>query len=870
MSDVLSDTMNDTLASHYQFFQLDITGQVQGVGFRPYVYQLATEYKLTGVVYNHGQGVTAFIKATQDIIKNFIDELRTNLPPLASIDGVNTSIVNENKVKTFKVLPVSQAVAKQAPSKKAVSQKRQAITLEQLTGFTIAVSKQNAIDTQIASDAATCSACLAELLDSNSRRFRYPFINCTHCGPRYSIIEKLPYDRPFTTMKHFPMCSSCQCEYEAVSDRRFHAQPNACSACGPSLILFKATSQQTVNIVNSLAYSEEDLILKTIALIKQGLIIAIKGLGGYHLVCDANNDRAVKRLRDKKQRKTKPLSIMMATIKALNSVAEISEQAEKYLSSSSAPITLVKKKPNKQAEQLELLAPNMNSFGVMLPYTPLHHLLFQKQDDSGNYHTDESLCLVMTSANVRGAPLIYQEQELHQLASLSDYILSHNREIARRIDDSIVNCLNTADKDNTENDAIVIRRARGMAPKAINLNIDSTTSNKSTLAVGGFLKNSICLTKGNKAYLSQYIGDLSNPDNCRYLQQSVEQLMEMLQIKPAQVACDLHPDFYSSQFAQHFAQQHDIPLVKIQHHHAHCAAIACEHQLNEPYLGLSLDGVGLGNDGNAWGGECLFIEQGQAQRLAHFKNISLPGADIAAKQPWRIATAFLMKHNLAALAESKFSKHQAYDLVKQMFTKQINCPTTSSAGRLFDLAAALLGLCDVNSFEAEAAMLLESAAASGQVITSEKLFTIIHTDTQTHSENGKTDAMNQLDFTPLLLALPHMNTCDGAATFHEQLALGLSEWLVTITNNTEFDDCKKVVLSGGCFLNAHLTASVKKMLTGQGFIVFTAKQISPNDSSLALGQAWVAIEQLTKHEQNNVLTNQSSNNTNQEGDVVCA
>lgn len=842
--------MSESLTNQYQFFQLDITGQVQGVGFRPYVYQLATEYKLTGVVYNHGQGVTAFIKATKDIIKIFIDELRTNLPPLANIEEVNTSIVNENKVKTFKVLPVSQAPVKQVKSKKIASKEKLAITLEQLTGFTIAASKHNAIDTQIASDAATCSACLTELLDSNNKRFRYPFINCTHCGPRYTIIEKLPYDRPFTSMKHFQMCLHCQSEYDSVNDRRFHAQPNACPACGPALILFKATHQKTVNIVNSLDCSEEDLILKTIALLKQGKIIAIKGLGGYHLVCDANNDRAVKRLRDKKQRKTKPLSIMMANIKALNSIVEISEQAEKYLSSISAPITLVKKKRNKQAEQLELLAPNMNSFGVMLPYSPLHHLLFQQQDENGSFHTDESLCLVMTSANVRGAPLIYNEQELHQLASLSDYILSHNREITRRIDDSIVNCLST---NAAQDHAIVIRRARGMAPQAINLNIDSTTSNKSTLAVGGFLKNSICLTKGNKAYLSQYIGDLSNPDNCRYLQQSVEQLMEMLQIQPEQVACDLHPDFYSSQFAQHFAQQHNIPLVKIQHHHAHCAAIACEYQLSEPYLGLSLDGVGLGNDGNSWGGECLFIEQGNAQRLAHFKNISLPGADVASKQPWRIATAFLMKHDLTALADDKFSKHQAYNLVKQMITKQINCPTTSSAGRLFDLAAALLGLCDVNSFEAEAAMLLESAAASGQVITSEKLFSIIDNDTQT-------DPINQLDFTPLLLALPQMNAEDGAATFHQQLALGLSDWLVTITKKTKYYECKNVVLSGGCFLNALLTVSVQKMLIGQGFKVFTAKKISPNDSSLALGQAWVALE----------LLDNSDQNTNQKEDVVCA
>ena len=868
MSDVVNNALCDAVTHSCQFFQIDISGQVQGVGFRPYLYQLAMDYQLTGVVYNHGQGVTAFIKATTTIIKDFIGELRANLPPLASIDEVRTCLVDQEKVKTFKVLPVFQGVDKRPPSTH-----KQAVTLEQLTGFSIAISKQNAIDTEIASDAATCSACVAELLDNNNRRFRYPFINCTHCGPRYSIIEKLPYDRSFTSMQRFPMCPACQGEYDSVDDRRFHAQPNACSVCGPALILFKSTGQETVNIENSGDYPEQDIILQTIKLIKQGKVIAIKGVGGYHLVCDANNHEAVQRLRDKKQRKTKPLSLMMANLDALEQIAEISKQAAKYLTSSSAPITLVKKKENKQAEQLELLAPNMNSFGVMLPYSPLHHLLFQQQDEQGNYYTDESLCLVMTSANLRGAPLIYQEQELHQLASLSDYILSHNREIVRRIDDSIVNCLKSDQQDGIvqeTNEAVIIRRARGMAPKAINLTVKPTEVVKSTLAVGGFLKNSICLTKGNKAYLSQYIGDLSNPDNCRYLQQSVEQFMSMLQIKPEQVVCDLHPDFYSSQFAKNFADQHQIPLIKVQHHHAHCAAIACEHQLNEPYLGLSLDGVGLGNDGNAWGGECLFIEYGQAQRLAHFKNILLPGADIAAKQPWRIATAFLMQQNLTTSADEKFAKHQAYDLVKQMITKQINCPTTSSAGRLFDLAAALLGLCDINSFEAEAAMLLESAATKGQALMSEKLFTITSPQTQ---QTKKSSMENQLDFTPLLLALPKMNASDGAATFHQQVALGISEWLVTLTENTTMSQCKNVVLSGGCFLNVHLTALLKQRLIAQGFNVFTAKNISPNDSSLALGQAWAAIEPWLNKEQSFSLMskeNNNNNNTNHQGDLICA
>jgi len=850
----VGNTLNSSLAKHCQFFQIDITGQVQGVGFRPYVYLLATNYEFTGTVYNHGQGVTAFFKTTKAKIKKFTDELRCNLPPLASIETLKTSTLSDDKVKTLKVTPASTT---------------KEIALEHLVGFTIAQSKQGEIDTQIASDAATCAECLAELLDSNNGRFRYPFINCTHCGPRYSIIEKLPYDRPATTMKHFTMCQSCQREYDSASDRRFHAQPNACSECGPSLTLFKTMKQQKVEVLNPLDCCNQDLILKTIELIKQGEIIAIKGLGGYHLVCDANNDKAVKCLRAKKQRETKPLSLMMANVDALSNIVEISEQAEKHLTSSSAPITLVKRKNNIQAKQLDRLAPNINNFGVMLPYTPLHHLLFQQQDNSGNYHIDESLCLVMTSANLRGAPLIYQEQELHLLASLSDYVLSHNREISRRIDDSIVNCVNTRDSENGD---IIIRRARGMAPKAINLSVDPTKYNKSTLAVGGFLKNSICLTKGNKAYLSQYIGDLGNPDNCRYLQQSVQHLMDMLQIKPEQVACDLHPDFYSSLFAKNFAQQHNIPLIEVQHHHAHSAAIACEYQLNEPYFALSLDGVGLGNDGNAWGGECLFIEQGYFKRLAHFKNLSLPGADIAAKQPWRIATAFLIQHNLVELAEKKFSNQQGFCLVKQMITKQINCPTTSSVGRLFDLAAALLGLCDINSFEAEAAMLLESAAENGTVVNTDKLFTIANPIA--NKKDGNSYSLNQLDFTELLLALPAMKPCDGAATFHYQLALGLIEWLDFLAKESEKvkgqSECNNVVLSGGCFLNAHLTTTVKKMLSERNFNVFTAKQVSPNDSSLALGQARIAIEQLAQNEKEPNAKIQQNIDINQKGDAVCA
>lgn len=746
-------------------FHITVTGQVQGVGFRPHVYKIATKLNLVGTVHNDGQGVKITLEASQAQLQIFIKLMSSTLPRLARIDNIATQLTPHR---------------------------------QRFNCFSIINSQQNTVDTQISPDAATCPECLAELLDKTNRRYRYPFINCTHCGPRYSIIKKLPYDRAFTTMATFFLCEECQQEYNNPHDRRFHAQPNACSNCGSQLTLLDQ-QQQTIEA--------NDLVTETVNLLTAGNIIAIKGLGGYHLVCDAYNTETVARLRKLKQRKTKPLSLMVANLERAEKIAYLPEMAKEYLSSSAAPIVLLKKKDH----QLDDLAPRMSSLGVMLPYTPIHHLLF----NSNNKNSEQSLTLVMTSANLRGQPLIFQD-DFNALLLLADYVLTHNRAINKRCDDSIVNCV--LDEENYQQ-AIVVRRARGMAPIAIDLPV----AGKSTLAVGGHLKNSVCLTKGNKAYLSPYIGDLDNPDNCRYLQETVAHLMDVFQIVPEQVVCDLHPDYYSSQFAEQFAYKHQIPLIKIQHHHAHAAAVACEQKISSPYLALSLDGVGLGDDNSSWGGECLLINDDISERLAHFKPLILPGGDIAAKQPWRLACAFLQQNNLNAIAQDIFSDESGFNIVSQMIKGNSHCLLTNSVGRLFDLAAALLGLTNHNSFEAEAAMLLESACNYGTVRIIEPLFNI--------------NDDNQLDFTALLLALVKMNSDDGAATFHYQLVYGLTAWLLKLTaNNT-----KNVVLTGGCFLNQKLTSALRSSLMTHGFIVHFALNIPPNDSALALGQAWAVL-----------------------------
>ncbi|WP_421869319.1 carbamoyltransferase HypF [Motiliproteus sp.] len=774
--------------------RLRIGGEVQGVGFRPHVYQLATRLKLPGRVLNDGAGVLVDLLCTAEQLAQFSEQLKRDLPPLASIDQFERQPLADLDNQ------IEQSL-RQRP-------------------FYIDHSGAGPVQTQVAPDAATCPDCLSELFDPNDRRYRYPFINCTHCGPRYSIIRQLPYDRPATSMAKFELCSCCADEYADPQHRRFHAQPNACPDCGPQLWLADSEGQRS---------SVSDPIEAAVERLQQGQILAIKGIGGFHLACDADNPAAVERLRQRKHRPSKPLAVMVASPASLESLVSFEPEQLAALRSAQAPILLLAQKPDNGLP--DAIAPGLNQLGVMLPYTPIQHLLFH-QAAGRPAGTDwlkqpQSLRLVMTSANASGRPLVYRNDEaLTQLRGIADCLLLHDRDIQMRCDDAVVNGLPGLDSV-TGGRSTVVRRGRGMAPKVVRL----PCSGPSTLALGGFFKNSICVAQGDKAYLSQYIGDLDNPDNCRYLEQTLDHLCALFQIKPEQVACDRHPDFYSSQFAQRLANERRLPLIEVQHHHAHAAAVAAEHHLNQPYLALTLDGLGLGDDGTLWGGELLRIERGKMTRLGAFKPLSLPGGDRAAREPWRIGLGFLIEQGQDQLARQRYGDRPGYEVLTQMVRNRSHCPQTSSAGRLFDAAASLSGLCDLNSYEAEAAMRLESTAREAQSVP---------VDGSTRQHYFQIDADNRLDFSPLLLALPQRDPAEAADLFHRVLIQALSQWVVQAQAQTGIDT---VVLSGGCLLNRILSSGLQQALASvEGLRCYGAEQLPPNDSGLALGQAWVAIE----------------------------
>ena len=835
------------------FHQLRIEGEVQGVGFRPHVYQVASELQLKGRVFNDGTGVLVEFASDQVSVDFFIDQLNKSLPPLACIDNISC-----------------QRLEYKDPFDLAVP-------------FYIDNSVAGPVTTQVPPDAATCDHCLEDLFSPINRRYRYPFVNCTHCGPRYSIIKKLPYDRPNTTMAKFVLCHSCQQEYEAPSDRRFHAQPNACPECGPDLWLSDSLGRKIAC---------DDPIEETLERVRNGDIVAIKGIGGYHLVCDADNQYAVQKLRERKHRFSKPLAVMAANLQSLKSIVKLNNTAIKCLQSSAAPVVLLpkqelqkqdipkqklqkqdipKREPQRRDQdeitegetgrsvvpELPDIAPELQQLGVILPYTPIHYLLFHQAAGcpagTGWLQHPQSLRLVMTSANASGRPLVYDNQSaVTELEGIADCLLMHDRDIYMRADDSVVNCVQWGLEEPSK---IVVRRGRGMAPKVVIL----PTSGPQTIAVGGYYKNNVCVTKGNRAYVSQYIGDLDNPDNCRYLEETISHLCELFDIDVEQVACDLHPDFYSSRFAQNLAAQKQIPLISVQHHHAHAAAVAAEHRVQGRYLALTLDGLGVGCDGELWGGELLSVDSGYMTRLGHFTPLALPGGDKASREPWRLALALLLEQGQTTDALERYGDQPGYSILAQMIEGKINCPLTSSAGRLFDAAASLLGICHHNSFEAEAAMKLESAASlfdRKETSFDRKEARTEHICVNGQSETGlyQLDANLQLNFKPLLLKLSQAELAplpaeQGAALFHQILIEGLTDWCRAAVDKTGID---KIVLSGGCFLNQRLSQGLKTALKKEGLQVFGANRLPPNDSGLAQGQAWVAIEQ-SLSESNNLL-----------------
>ncbi len=761
--------------------QIRVSGQVQGVGFRPFVYRLANELGLAGWVRNDSEGVEIAVEGEQHQVMRLIERLQSEPPSLARVEKVTHDL---------------------------------AATTTGFTGFTIAESRAGKVLTGIAPDMAICPECLTELFDSADRRYRHPFINCIHCGPRYTLTARLPYDRANTSMAKFAQCPTCQQEYDDPATRRFHAQPNACPQCGPKLALFDAQWHPL---------GKDDPLVESVARLRRGEVVAMKGLGGFHLACDARNAASVERLRSGKRREEKPFAVMLLNTASARHYAQFREHDAALLETGERPIVLLRKSPACD-EELHGIAPGLPSIGVMLPYTPLHYLLFHellgRPQGADWLQQPTPFALVMTSANPGGEPLVKDDAEAREsLAGLADAFLTHDRDILHRCDDSVMKWQGKA--------PTFVRRARGYTPRRIKL----AQAGPSVLACGGWLKNTICLTRGDEAFVSQHIGDLDHAGTRAMLDETVDYLIDILDVQPQAVAHDLHPDFYSTHYAQRYAEMHNLPLIAVQHHHAHIAAVCAEHRHTGPVIGLALDGVGLGSDGGAWGGELLQLKGAGFERLGHLAPLTLPGGDRAAREPWRMAAAALFEMNRIDEIARRFPAQGAAMQMADLLQRKLNCVETSSMGRWFDTAAGLLGVSEVQGYEGQAAMLLEGLAEQHGRVAPLTLG-YIHT------------AANDLDFHPLLA---HLADCKdaayGAALFHATVAEGLCGWVQRAAGRSGI---RHVALGGGCFLNKILTQSITDSLTAAGLEVLTAQQLPPNDGAVSFGQAAVALQHLTQ------------------------
>jgi hydrogenase maturation protein HypF len=790
-----------------------VRGAVQGVGFRPFVYRLAHELGLEGWVCNDAQGVSIEVQGAAHRLALFERRLKTDAPPLARVESLEAS-------------PRSAT-------------RRDA-------GFHILASRMGPVGTSIPPDTAPCTDCLSELFDPANRRHRYAFINCTQCGPRYTLTRALPYDRAQTSMAGFAQCPTCLSEYTDPLHRRFHAEPNACPACGPVLQLVDAQGLPTTG----------DPIAATLALLRAGKIVAIKGLGGFHLACDATNARTVALLRERKQREEKPFAVMAAGLASVQRWVHANAAEQALLQCAERPIVLLPMRGDRP-DALVGVAPGLGVLGVMLPSTPIQALLFHeaagRPAGTAWLQVEQALLLVMTSANPGGEPLVTGNAEsLERLQGIADAWLLHDRDIVARCDDSVLRIgasrrppsgadpragsRETGAAERPPGSAAVapqfIRRARGYTPRPIKL----PRPGPPVLATGAWLKNTVCITRGDEAFLSPHIGDLDNAPTCKAMAEIVTHLCAVLDVRPQVVRDGLHPDFFSTRFAAEYAAAHALPTHAVQHHHAHVAAIAAEHGVDGPLLGLALDGTGLGDDGTAWGGELLRVDGASFQRLGHLAPIALPGGDAAAREPWRMAAAALHQLGRGAQIEPRFGAQPAAAAVRQMLARDLRCPRTSSLGRWFDAAAGLLRVREIVAYEGQAPMLLEAlAATAGPVGAGPELGELV-----TLTPDGG------LDLSPLIAQVADLGdagqAAHAAALFHQALADGLARWVLQASDRTGL---RTVALGGGCFLNALLTQLLADSLAGHGLRVLEANQAPPNDGGLALGQAWVAICKLT-------------------------
>ncbi len=758
--------------------QIRIQGIVQGVGFRPHVYRLALEHQICGWVRNQADGVEIEAAGRSADVAAFVTDLGAKAPPLARIVHQEVKDLPYQAATDFRILPSSDSQARVA---------------------------------LISPDVCVCDDCLRELFDPTNRRLRYPFINCTNCGPRYTIIGDIPYDRDQTTMAAFTMCADCHREYHDPGDRRFHAQPNACWRCGPQVWLETAGGERLAE--------RDAAIAMTIDQLSAGAIIAIKGLGGFHLAVPAAQEPAVSRLRDRKVREEKPFAVMFADLAAVQRYCRASDAEMLLLQSRARPIVLLERRQQTlhNSAIAPSVAPGNRLLGAFLPYTPLHHLLFAH---------DRFDALVMTSGNRSDEPIVTDNQESRErLGDIADFFLFHDRDIYLRCDDSVVRTIGSGIRP--------IRRARGFAPAPLFLRESFPT----VLGVGAELKNTICLLRGHEAFVSQHIGDLENQETQHSFEQTIAHLQRILHVQPQLIAHDLHPDYLSSQWA---LQQTHLPRIAVQHHHAHIASVYAERRLSGPILGLALDGTGYGGDGTVWGGEILQVSEDHWQRLGHLRQVPLPGGNMAAREPWRMAVSYLW--SLAPeCVENEFADILARwpgdrcRIILQMLRQGLQSPLTSSCGRLFDAMAALAGIRDVNVYEGQAAIeweqLLEpdQGAYSGGITMTTGLW-----------------VMDPLPMVSQAVADIRAGVRPGliSARFHRGLVALLADTLVQVSDSTGL---RRVALSGGVFQNAYLTEHLESRLRTAGFEIYSHQELPPNDACISLGQAFVAGRWWQRH-----------------------
>lgn len=754
----------------HKALSIRVTGRVQGVGFRPFVYSLAKKFELTGTVQNNLDHVILILEGKEDELVKAIAELKNSPPPLAKIDKITINSIPPFHFKEFTIIPSKTVHSYSLP--------------------------------WISADAAICEDCLQEMYDPSNRRYKYPFINCTQCGPRYTIIQALPYDRPNTTMSEFVMCELCEEEYENPLNRRHHAQPICCSACGPDIRLFHQGGE--------LAAQDENALLETGALLRSGHIVGIKGVGGYHLACDAFQERAIVEIRKRKNRPRRPLAIMARDLEVVKKHCYLSKEVEDMLTSPIMPIVVLQKR--KDCTLPEMLSPGLTTIGVMLPYTPLHHVLFE---------TSRLDCMVMTSANPSGLPIPYKEESVQ--ARLYDYLLTHNRDIHLPIDDSVVQF--------SDGKMLFHRRARGFVPDPLQTKLEVD----GIIALGGNQKNTFALGKQKDVVISAHTGDLDNEEMIQFFKDQLHHYQTWLDAEGKHIAVDKHPLYASAALAEEYKGN----VIPIQHHHAHLVSCMEDNGIVDPCFGIILDGTGYGDDGNIWGFEFLYGDARSFERLGHLEYTPLPGGEKAVKETWRNAVGMLhhyWQEDGIEMAIKLFpDKVNEINIIKQMIVNQIHTPMAGTCGRVFDAISAILGICLTSSYEGEAAIRLSDVMMSETEHTDE----IYPFRIKTNQENQLQLDLSQMIYQIIQDKFNNVTTGKIIQTFHRTIVSCCVEMIERLAERNPHLN-RTVMLSGGSFQNIYLQKEIKAKLEDKGFVVMTHRNVPCHDGGLSLGQIIIA------------------------------